>query len=226
LQRLQDQQAGVGLVLVGVGVAVGRLSRSVRALLLGIGAILLVFFAFYPIDDAWWSGRFLLPGLPAVALLEAAGIARILSIIPSRRVAAAALAMSLVAFTWASWQYAQSHAVYQIAESEQRFQDAARLVSAAVAEPALILAMQHSGSLRFYAGVPTARYDLGSPDELRATLRAVRARGGSVYLLVDDWDVPVIRAGDRAFLLEGSRQVREPGLPTPRHVQLLRLDGA
>jgi hypothetical protein len=54
LQRLQDQQAGIGLVLVGVGVAVGRLPRSVRALLLGTGAILLLFFAFYPIDDAWW----------------------------------------------------------------------------------------------------------------------------------------------------------------------------
>ena len=235
LLRLQEQQAGVGLVLVGIGLAIGQLPRSVRVLLLSIGVLFLIYFAFYPIDDAWWYGRFLLPGLPALAVLEAAGLVRLFKMFPTqspfrlptrlttRQVSMLAAAIGLTYFALASWNFARRHGVFTLVRYDGRYLDAARLVSATLPRPALLLSMQHSGSLRFYADVPTTRYDVGDTAEFAALLQHVQAHGAPIYLLVDDWELADIRRGDRAWLLDGAQRVESLFAPRPEKVLLFRL---
>jgi hypothetical protein len=71
--------------------------------------------------------------------------------------------------------------------------------------------MQHSGSIRFYGGYPSARYDLGSVPDLLSTLQAVRRAGGSIYLLVDDSEIAAIERSDRDILLAGAHVVGQAG---------------
>jgi hypothetical protein len=222
LQRVQDQQAGAGLLLVLGGLAVNRLAVAPRLLLLGLVAIFVVFYGVYQTyGDDWWYGRFLLPVLPALALLEAGLVVRLLDPGPERRLRLGVLAVGVVLFALLSLGYARTRHVFNLATEERRYQTAAQFVRERVSEPALILAMQHSGSLRLYGGYPTARYDLAPLPELRARLRGVVQAGGSVYLLAEGWELEQIRKGERASLLAGAREL---GHFEPSRVTLFRLD--
>ena len=53
--------------------------------------------------------------------------------------------------------------------------------------------MQHSGSLRYYAGRLTLRYDQLDPDWLDRGVDWLRARGIASYALLDEWEVPEFR---------------------------------
>jgi len=84
-----------------------------------------------------------------------------------------------------------------------------------VKPPAIILAKQHSGSIRYYTGLATARYDISLGDQL-ARLRAVEGAGGRIYLLVEDWEV----AGLRARYTEFDALFKSLGTVEPNHVTL------
>jgi hypothetical protein len=207
LRRLNEQQAGVGLILVGFGVAFGRLSWRLRALLLGFAGLFLAFFSFYTIDDAWWYGRFLLPGLPAVALLEASGIVRLIEKVSRRSVAVAGAAAGLAVFAWLSIGFARDHYVFELGQGDLKYQQVAQLVARSIAPRSLVLAVQHSGTLRLYGGVDTMRYDLAPTPQLLDVLRRVQSAGGSIYLVGEDWEIQRIRDSDRRLLLAGADQL-------------------
>ena len=67
---------------------------------------------------------------------------------------------------------------------------------------AVILAMQHSGSVRYYAGREIVRYDLVPPQRLDRLMKRLRRLGHHPYLLLDDWEVPEFRQrfGHRSVL--------------------------
>lgn len=214
LRRLNDQQAGIGLVLVTVGFALGKLSWRTRALLLGFAGVLLLFFAFYPIDDAWWYGRFLLPGLPAVAILEASGIVRLYTLVSRRwmlAVAALAGCIAFASFASSSLAFARSHFVFDLGPGDLQYQHVAKLVASSIGPRSLVLAMQHSGSLRLYGGINTMRYDLAPTPELVSVLRKVVSAGGSIYLLGEGWEIQRIRGSDRKVLLVDAQELGHVG---------------
>jgi Dolichyl-phosphate-mannose-protein mannosyltransferase len=223
LQRLQDQQGGIGLVVLALGVVFSQLSIQRRVVALSLAGLFLVFFAFFPFDGAWWYGRYVLPAFPAVALVEAGGINRLLSLIRFRPAAVALLAAGLLGLGWSSVGYAQGHDVFRLAADQHRYQDAAALVASQVHGPALILAMEHSGSLRFYGGFATARYDVGPLPDLLTTLQAVSRNGGPIYLLAENWELDTIRGSDRAILLAGAQPVAQSGPAGPARASLFRL---
>jgi hypothetical protein len=220
VERLNDQQAGVGLVLVYTGLIVGKLNKEHRTLLFGFGAVLLAFFAFYAIDDAWWYGRFLLPGLPAIAVLEASVVVRAIENGRFRFLRIGLILVGLFWFGWSSIGFSLTHDVFTRADGELRYIRAANLGRVLIEQPALVLSMQHSGTLRYYAGIPTARYDNGSPTDLVATVQQVTQRGGTVYLVGDTGEVNHIRDSDRSFLLVGATQL---GIVEPLSVVVLQL---
>jgi hypothetical protein len=55
---------------------------------------------------------------------------------------------------------------------------------------AVVFAMQHSGSVRYYANRLTLRYDFLPADSLDRAVTHLRARGMSPYLLVEQWEEP------------------------------------
>jgi hypothetical protein len=216
--RLHAQQAGIGLFLLGASLVFNRLSIAVRALLLGILVLFVAFFAFYRIDDPWWYFRFILPAMPAVALLESGFVARLLlegrRFRKPRRVLAVAVA---ALFAFLSLAAGRSRGVYRMAKDEQKYVRAALMARRLVKSPAVVLAKQHSGSLRFYAGLATTRYDLGLREQL-ARLRAVEDKGGSLYVLAEDWEVDWLRARYPDF----DSQTTRLGTVEPNHVSLFK----
>lgn len=217
LARLNAQQAAIGLVLVGAALIFNRLSLAVRALLLSVLAVFVAFFAFYRIDDQWWYFRFILPAMPAVALLEAGFAARLLEG-QRHRVPRQAMATALaIAFAFLSFSWAHRYGVFRMSGEEQKYVRAAAMARRLAASPAIILTKQHSGSLRLYAQLATTRYDLGLREQL-PRLRAAEAKGASIYLLLEDWEVDWMRARYPGF----DSQVSGLGSVEPNHVTLFK----
>ena len=54
--------------------------------------------------------------------------------------------------------------------------------------------MQHSGSIRYYSGRLTIRYDAFSPGRLPLTIEWLLARGYRPYILLEDWEELQYRA--------------------------------
>jgi 4-amino-4-deoxy-L-arabinose transferase-like glycosyltransferase len=221
LLRLNVQQAGVGLVLFALALFFNRLAVPRRVLLAGVFAAFLCFFAAYRIDDAWWYFRFLIPAMPAVALLEAGLLVQLAGPGRLRWARAVVAVLATCALTFGSLRYAENKGIFKAREGEQKYPRVAAFVAAQVQKPALVLSMQHSGSIRFYSDLPTARYDLRSPEELADTLARVARAGGNLYLVVDDWEIDDINAHGRGFLFAGADLL---GVITPGHISLFRLN--
>jgi hypothetical protein len=182
------------LVLVGVAMALLPVRRVWKtapaqrgASLLGllVVTVLSSYFVYQPFD-AWWYLRYLLPAWPAVFLGVGILVARAME---TRRLVPAALA--LLAVGWLSTQgvmYAERHDAFTMRDNEIRYQAVAALVHANTDPSSIILSMQHSGSVRYYAGRNTLRYDLLDPAWLDPAVEWLRAHGAHPYLLVDDWE--------------------------------------
>jgi hypothetical protein len=234
LLRLNLQQAGVGLALLVLALFWNRLAVARRTLLAALFGALLCFFAVYRIDDAWWYFRFLLPAMPAVVVLEGGLVARLAGPGRARPARVAAITVAVGALLLGEWRYGLDKHIYALKEGEQRYPNAARLAGSIVQRPALVLAMQHSGSLRYYSGLATARYDTTPPEELAATLLDVSRAGGRVYLVADEWELEHVVNSKRGFLLAGASQLGhvEPGytrvflLDPERAAERLRRGGA
>jgi hypothetical protein len=223
LLRLNTQQAGVGLVLFALALIWNRLAVSRRILMGGVFAAFLCFFAAYRIDDAWWYLRFLVPAMPAVAVLEAGFLIYLARPGPLRRTRVAAVALATCVLALGSLRYGERKGVFSAWEGEQKYPRVAAFVAQKVEPPALVLAMQHSGSIRFYTDLPTARYDLGTPEKLADTLARVGQAGGNLYLVADDWEIDDINAHGRGFLFAGADRL---GFVAPGHIFLFRLNPA
>jgi hypothetical protein len=114
-----------------------------------------------------------------------------------------------------------SYGVFSTQAWESRYVTAAWFAKDRAQSPALFLARQHSGSLRYYAGLPTTRYDLGTIPDLFSRMRKVRQTGAAIYLLADGEELARLRASERGILLVGAEEI---GHVEPGRVTLLRLD--
>jgi hypothetical protein len=74
------------------------------------------------------------------------------------------------------------------ATDNQRFVDAALYIDAISPEATVVFAMQHSGSVRFYSGRQTLRYDVLDPEWLDRSLDTLQHFGFSAYALLEDWE--------------------------------------
>jgi hypothetical protein len=129
--------------------------------------------------------RFLLPSFPFVMLgLASVGlwIARLGWRAAGPAVAAATIALGLLGVDFAErsgvfneWQEAIS---IQIGDEVRRF----------TPENSVVMAMQHSGAIRYYAGRVTLRWDNVAADWLDRSVAWLSERGVSTYVLVDGWE--------------------------------------
>jgi hypothetical protein len=84
--------------------------------------------------------------------------------------------------------------------SERKYPGAGAIVRSRTEPDSIIYAFQHSGSLRYYGGRMTLRYDLLDPTWLDRSVEWFTARGVHAYAVLDDWEVDVFRtrfAGQR-----------------------------
>jgi hypothetical protein len=111
----------------------------------------------------------------------------------SATVRTAALAAFLfVAVTYAV-RFAGVHQVTAIGLGEQRYVEPAMYIADHTPPDAVIVTMQHSGSVRYHAGRLTLRWDWMEPEWLDRAIAALHERGAPTFLLLETWEEPAFR---------------------------------
>lgn len=147
-------------------------------------------YAFYLTFGEWWYLRFLLATWPFVMLGSATAILAATRRLPHRRLLVAA---AVAAVACRNVGFAVEHGVTRLWREEHRYPVVARAVRERTEPGSVVLAMQHSGSVRHYAGRRTLRYDILDGEWLDRAVEWLEARGAPAYLVADDWELPAIR---------------------------------
>jgi len=185
----QSQGAGVLLAVVALARLRGSNRRSIA---LAIAMVLVTFACYvsYAPFDVWWYLRFLLPGFGALSVLIAAGAVTLARSIPQpwgRLIAAAAillLAVKSVTFAAAARTFGP------VRDGEQRYIAMGEFAAAHLPVEAVVFAVQHSGTMRFYGGRYTLRFDQLVSEPADRLIDQLERAGLHPYLLVDDFERP------------------------------------
>ena len=167
--------------------------RREAGVLMAFAIAVYALYLFYLPFEVWWYLRFLIPAIPVALLFCVDAVEWAASRSPLVTVRAVALVM----FTAASLVYvvtfSQRIPVAEVGEGEEKYTDAGVFVDRVTPPNAVIISMQHSGSIRYYSGRTTLRYDYMDPEWLDRAVEHLEARGRPVYLLLDEWEVPRLR---------------------------------
>ena len=179
-----------------------RRRAPMDAMLIAIGMVAAVFacYFFYPGFDGYATMRFLVPGLPALFVLLGSALALITTRLPPlwRTLVLVAVVATIGV---QSVRYAREGWAFDT-RGDLRFAVIGRAVAQRLPQNAVILAMQHSGSVRYYSGRETVRYDLLPAERLDRLIKRLRRLDRPTYILLDEWEVPEFkkRFEDRSTL--------------------------
>jgi hypothetical protein len=154
------------------------------------GFSLAVFAAYLPYavfnPEEWFYTRFLLPALPAMLVLGAAVmLASARRVVRHPELATVLVIAMLVAF---GLTRAVSGGVFDLAAAERRYPAVGHFVGERLRADAFVIADQHSGSIRYYAGTPTLRWRLLHPESLGAAVEGLREAGYTPYVVLDPFE--------------------------------------
>jgi len=141
-------------------------------------------YLFYLPFDAWWYLRFLLPMWPAMMLSTAAAVDALTRQM-HRHASATALAISMIVVGTVGVKTAAERLAFDIGRGERRYIDVARFVSGHVDPAAVVIALQHTGTLRLYAGRLTLRFDQLDPAWLDRVAEFLNTSGRHPYIVLE-----------------------------------------
>lgn len=160
---------------------------------LGLAAGVLVSYLPYAQFVEWWYLRFYLPLWPPVAAALAVATWQ-----GARRWSPEGAALLLVAAAFVTAvsgsSFAAARDVFALWRGEQRYAAVGEYVRARASDDAVVFALQHSGAVAYYGARAVARFDEVAPDRLDRLCDTLAATGRDVWLVVDDWEEPAIRA--------------------------------
>jgi hypothetical protein len=150
--------------------------------------VLAVFAAYLPYSyfrpEEWFYTRFLLPAIPVMLVLSTVVVFDL-----ARRVAPvygswAAIAVILaVAGVFADRSV--SVGTFALRAAERKYPAVGEFVRDRLPDSAFVMAMQHSGSIRYYSGRHTLRWDLLDRASLARAVSSLRAAGYSPFAVLD-----------------------------------------
>jgi len=166
--------------------------------------------------EEWWYLRFLLPGLGALMVLAAAGLVGLArSVAKPFGVIGAVVVLTLIAASCLS--FARREGIFgPVRDSERRYAVLGSFAASLPANAALI-AVQHSGSLRFHTGRLTVRFDTLEYPRSQELVPSLERAGYRPLLVIDDAEAADVRA--RFGIPEGA------ALPWPIRARLRELGG-
>lgn len=154
----------------------------------------------YATFESWHYARFLLPGL-AVALPTGTALVARLAVRPW--LTAFMVVATLLAGSW-QLRIADGLDVFRLRTIERRYGLAAAWLASQTPDDAVIATAQQSGSVVLNARRSVLRWDLLEPGTLGQAVQLVEATGRPVWLLVETWEQPALRArhGDGVAALD------------------------
>jgi hypothetical protein len=169
-------------------------------------SLLVLEFLSYLVFDAWWNLRFIIPCLPFIMIGIGAVVTAVVTAAarPIRPFVALA-AVGLVAVLGVrDLRVAAREGAFDLWRQERRYVAVAGLTRRMTDSMSVVYSMQHSGSLRYYGGRLTVRYDLIDADWLDRSLAWFESRGVHPYLLVDEGEMEALEkhfAGTRSLAM-------------------------
>ena len=167
-----------------------------RVVLVAAAAAALTFGTYlaYTVFDDWWYIRFLLPALPVMLVFTVIVVFRAVERMgPPPRPVVACGALTLVLSLWFV-HVARTRAVFDLAALESRFWLAGDYAARTLTDQATLLAVQQSGSLRFYGRRATLTWDALPGGSLDAVVAALNASGRTVFFVLEEAEEGRFRA--------------------------------
>jgi len=156
-------------------------------------AVTFVCYAAYEQYEPWWYLRFLLPGLGALFALTAVALVVIAERVPRPfgRIAATALFLLIAVH---ALRFAAAELMYgPFKASEHKYADVGAFIARRMPAGAVFFAMQHSGTIRYYGGRHTLRYDLLDKDAAARAAGELECLGLHPYLAIEDAETADVR---------------------------------
>jgi hypothetical protein len=181
----------------------------------------------YEAWDVWWYLRFLLPSYPFIFV----GVGAVGAALVRGRGRAARAALWAVVVTWGAFQIwtASDRRAFEIWRDDRRAVPVAEMTRTVTPRDSLILAGEHTGSVRYYGGRMTGYYFFLKGDWVDRGVEWLKTQNIHPYLLLEEWEVAEVRirfAGQEAAKALDRAPVaifRDPG--TVYLFDLLRGDG-
>ena len=179
------------------GILIGLIAPFVtgirhRFAMLAFAGALLACYLWYLVYDTWPFLRFLLPALPILFILSSAVVVRLVERLPvAFRTALVFVLCTLLPI----WYVVKSDSlkVFAIQRAEHRYVVVGESVGRSLPQNAIVLSVIQSGSVRLYGDRLTVRWDMLDPHQLDTSVQALRSRGYTPYLLLEEWEVPLFQ---------------------------------
>jgi hypothetical protein len=145
------------------------------------------FFYGVPFDD-WEMLRFLLPGIALLVPVAAEGVAGLLRRLPGSALPQVGVVVVAIAALTASKQWLDAHGYLTMSITEMKYPRTGEWFTTRTSPETVVFASLHSGSVNYYSGRLTVRWDAIPADRLAPTLDALAARGTPAYVVLDGDD--------------------------------------
>ena len=140
-------------------------------------------YAVYLPMEAWWALRFFLPVFPVIMVFLSVAIVHGTRLIPlpPRVVWTVVIAALIVSQTRAFIRVTNA----LDSTGERRFAEIGRYIASALPRDAIVFAVMHSGSVNYYSGRVTVRFDALQPEQFTALVSEFQRRGRPQFILLD-----------------------------------------
>lgn len=152
------------------------------------GAVTLPYLFYLPFDH-WETLRFLLPGLVPLTIIAASGLALVARLQKMSWVSTAVVTAVMVITIVPAERLLRASSAWEISAIEARYPLAGEWINVNTPASSVVLANQHSGSLRWYGKRHTLRWDFIAPEQLVTTVRELQAHGAPVYVALEGDEV-------------------------------------
>lgn len=160
-----------------------------RVVVIGWSCIIVGTLALYMFYLPQFSSlRFLLPAYPPLLVLASAGLVTVLAPLRRRSWLASGVVALIVAglVAWHGIDRASTQGVFTYWKSELRYRTLGRYVADSLPERAALLSQLHSGSIRYYSGRLTVRFDWIPPTHLDAAIDQLRGLGYHPFIALEE----------------------------------------
>jgi hypothetical protein len=107
----------------------------------------------------------------------------------NRAVTAAMIGIFIAIIVWQSESLLRRSSVWDIASLEARYPLAGEWIKVNTPANSVVMANQHSGSLRWYGKRETIRWDFVDPTQLATTVGELQSHGATVYVALEGDEV-------------------------------------
>jgi hypothetical protein len=172
-----------------------RIDRARRPLLFAVIFAAAVWFCYlvWAPFDVWWYLRFLLPSFPVLMVLTGIGFVLAFNWLRRFRHAPALALVALVSvFAWRV-TLVRDRPIFGLWQQGSVYYSAAEYVRQSLPDNAIILTIQHSGSIRYYTNRLTMRWDWLAPEWWPRALDVLVEHGYRPFLLVSPFEEKQLR---------------------------------